>query len=286
MAAAVLILAGCVKQDAVWAPGDITFRPLIGHDTRAMESVPFPQDRTFNVWATDQNNGTYIDAEEISYGADGWVSSKKWPRYALEFVACWPVDLDVEFSPTKGLQLEGFDCSNGNVDILFAHGAEDDADDDVAVLSFDHILSRVDFRMTHSLPADMHVRLKKIELVGFASKGDYGTRKKGEWSVDAYDFSYVVYDAGETDGIDISTGTATYIGEEFYVIPQLCTTSLNVTYDLRYGRAGWVPQEETIKTIETIWEPSKHYTYTVNLRTDKMTHTTGISSWDDREKIR
>lgn len=289
IAAATLILAGCVKQGTEWTPANIAFRPLIGHDTRAVESVPFPQDRSFKVWAVNQNDGIYLDggiyldAEEITYGEDGWVSSKKWPRHELDFEACWPTYLPIEFSRSNGLQLKNFDCSNGDVDILIARASVNDEVDGISILRFDHILSRVDFRMLHSLPDGISVRVKKIEMIGFASKGDYNTTRKDEWTIGDKDFSYVVYDAGEGDGIDINAGTAGYISEEFYVIPQDCTASLKVTYELRYGTAVWVPQTESIESLETFWEPSTHYTYTINLRTDKLTHTTGISSWTNRE---
>jgi hypothetical protein len=287
--AAALVLSGCVKQGTEWAPETIAFRPLIGHDTRAVESVPFPQDRSFKVWAKSQNagmyldGGMYLDAEEISYGEDGWVASKKWPRHELEFEACWPTDLAVEFSPANGLQLRDFDCSKGDLDILMAHASDNDEIDGFSVLRFDHILARIDFRMVHSLPESMSVRLKRMELRGFANKGDYNTKKKDEWTVNAYEDSYVVYDAGQTDGIEIGSGTASYIGGERYVIPQMVITSLDVTYELRYGTAGWVPQTESIDVIETIWDPSKHYRYTITLRTDRLTHTTGISSMENIE---
>lgn len=282
LAAAASLLSGCVKQESTWAPSDIVFKPLIGHDTRAVESVHFPQDRSFNVWALGQGTGTYLDGEQISYGDEGWVSSKKWPREALEFEACWPVDLDVEYTAYNGLQLKDFDCRKGDVDILVAHGSGTGENDGVIILRFDHILSRVEFRMLHSLSETISVRLKKIEMIGLAGKGDYNIKKKDGWSVGAYDYSYVVYDAGEGEGIDITAGDAKYIGEEFYVIPQPCTASLEVTYDIRYNNANWLPQTEVIDNLETFWEPSKHYTYTVNLRMDKLTHTTGISSWNNQ----
>lgn len=284
LAAAASILSGCLKQEAAWTPTNITFEPLIGHDTRAVESVPFPQDKTFAVWAMKEGTGdVYINGEEISYGADGWVSDLKWPRHGLDFEACWPLDIGMEFTDYNGLQLKGFDCRNGDVDILIAHGSGNGENDGAAVLRFDHILSRVEFRMLHSLAESMSVRLKKIEMIGFAGKGDYNVKKKDGWSVSEYDFSYVVYDAGSSDGIDITAGTAQYVGEEFYVIPQACTASLAVTYDIRYDNANWVPETMTIENLETYWEPSKHYTYTVNLCMDKLKHTTGISSWNNRE---
>ena len=285
VAAAVALLSGCVEQETTRTTSNIAFRPLIGHDTRAVESVPFPQDLSFKVWASTQATGeTYIDAEEIGYTADGWTSSHKWPYESLNFEACWPTDLAVEFTAHNGLQLKDFDCTTGDTDILIARSTSDDLIDGVSILRFDHILSRVEFRMTHSLSEGMYVRLKKIEMVGFAGKGDYNVKRKNDWSTGANDFSYVVYDAGNTDGIEITSGSTQYIGEEFYVIPQTCTASLEVTYDIRYGTANWIPQTEVIESLNTFWDPSKHYTYTVNLRMDKLTHTTGISSWNNREE--
>ena len=285
LAAAVALLSGCVNLDTIRTTSNIAFKPLIGHDTRAVESVPFPEDQTFKVWASTNATGqTYIDAEEISHTEQGWFSSKKWPFEDLNFQACWPTDLAVGFTAHNGLQLNDFDCTSGDTDILIAGASSKDMIDGVSTLTFDHILSRIEFRMLHSLSDDMSVRLKKIEMIGFAGKGDYNTKNKNEWSTDANDFSYVVYDAGNTDGIDITSGTAQYIGEEFYVIPQVCTASLEVSYDVRFGTANWIPQTETIESLKTFWEPSKHYTYTVNLRMDRLTHTTGISSWNNLEE--
>lgn len=286
LVAAALLLSGCVKQEATWAPVNISFKPLIGHDTRAVESVPFPQDRSFNVWAAGQLNNIYLDKEEITYGSEGWVASKLWPRHNLSFAAYWPTEIPMEYSPVKGLQLKDFDCSKGNVDILIASTEANIEESEVVTLRFDHILSRVDFRMTHSLSEGMSVRLKKIDMIGYGSEGNYNVQIANGWHVKNDDFTYHVYDAGQTDGIDIPSGSAQYIGEEFYVIPQICTAVLEVTYELRYGSANWVPQTEVTEPLDTYWDPSKHYTYTLNLRMDKLTHTTGISSWDDKENLK
>jgi hypothetical protein len=47
--------------------------------------------------------------------------------------------------------LQDVDIVDVDVDILVATVIDDNEDDDVVVLSFDHILSRVEFRMLHSL---------------------------------------------------------------------------------------------------------------------------------------
>jgi hypothetical protein len=184
----------------------------------------------------------------------------------------------MDFTPSNGLQLENFDCSSGDVDILLARAYDDNEEDDVVILNFEHILSRVEFRMIHSLSEGMAVRIKKITMAGFADDGEYNTKVQDDWLVGDNDFTYVVYDAGETDGIDIYSGDAQYVGEEFYVIPQPSFASVQIEYDVRYGTANWVPQTDMIKSVMTHWEQNKHYTYTLNLRMDKLTHTTGISS--------
>ena len=278
---AVSLVSGCMRQDSILYYDNITFKPLIGHDTRAVESVPFPKDRTFAVWAVTDNNKVYIEEEQISYSNE-WKSVRKWDSEKLNFHACWPMDIGMSLSEQNGLQLKGFDCRQGDVDILVARGYGSPNDDDEVVLQFDHILSRVEFRMLHSLAESMKVRLKKIEMIGFAGEGDYNTICEDDWSTNKFDFSYVVYDAGDGEGIEIQGGIPQYIGEDFYVIPQLCDASLRVTYDVRYGTANWIPQSEEIEHLETYWEPSKHYTYTINLCMNSLKHTTGISSWDNR----
>lgn len=284
VASALMLLSGCMMLDTMRTAGNIAFKPLIGHDTRAVESVPFPQDRSFKVWSVNQASGDiHIQGETISHSSEGWVSSKLWTLDQMYFEAHWPEDLPMTFSKSDGLQLKDFDCSNGDIDILVAKAYETSEDDDVVILNFDHILSRVEFRMKHSLPEEMSMRLKKITMIGYANKGDYNTKVKNGWSEGENDFSYVVYDSGEADGIDIFTGEAQYIGEEFYVIPQPCYAALQVDYEVRFGEATWVPQTETIESLKTHWEPGKHYTYTVNLTMEKLTFTTGISSWSNRE---
>ena len=251
--AAALLLSGCVKQEATWAPISISFKPLIGHDTRAVESVPFPQDRSFNVWAVDQANNLYLDREEISYNSEGWIASKLWPRHELSFAAYWPTEIPMEYSPAKGLQLKDFDCSKGDIDILVASANANIEDNEVVTLRFDHILSRVDFRMTHSLPEGMSVRVKKIDMIGYGSEGNYNVKHTNGWDVKNNDFTYHVYDAGQGDGVDVYSASAQYVGEEFYVIPQICTAVLEVTYELRYGSANWVPQTLPLKIEHDVY---------------------------------
>ena len=284
MACAVWLLAGCVgwKHDNT-IPVNIAFRPVIGYDTRATESIPFPEDQTFKVWAQEDFSGAlYIEGEEISYNG-GWKSPKVWTDNDMSFQACWPIDLPVSYSRGSGLQINGFDCRAGDVDILWAKAHSENEIDGVLVLPFDHLLSRVEFRMKHSLSEEMSVRVKKITIKGIAQTGDYNTKKKNQWISTDYDESRVVFDAGNTVGIDIPAGATPYIGDDFYAIPQVSAPMVEVVYDIRFGNAEWIEQSADVGPLDTEWDSSKHYTYTLNLRMDKMVYTSGISSWNNRE---
>ena len=284
MACAVWLLAGCVgwKHDNT-IPVNIAFRPVIGYDTRATESIPFPEDQTFKVWAQEDFSGAlYIEGEEISYNG-GWKSPKVWTDNDMSFQACWPIDLPVSYSRGNGLQINGFDCRAGDVDILWAKAHSENEIDGVLVLPFDHLLSRVEFRMKHSLSEEMSVRVKKITIKGIAQTGDYNTKKKNQWISTDYDESRVVFDAGNTVGIDIPAGATPYIGDDFYAIPQVSAPMVEVVYDIRFGNAEWIEQSAEVGPLDTEWDSSKHYTYTLNLRMDKMVYTSGISSWNNRE---
>lgn len=284
LAAAVLLLASCVgPMQTQRIPVNIGFDPVIGHDTRtAVESVPFPEDGTFNVWAVNQSNGkVYLEDETISYGSNGWLASKKWPQAELTFEAYSPSDLKFDFSKNNGLTLKDFDCSEGNIDILVAQA--DNADmtvDSLVTMTFEHVLSRVEFRMQHSLSSEMSVKVRKIEMIGFASKGTYNSSEDDPWTVGAKEFSYVAFE--DEEGVELSSEPI-YLGEDFYTIPQLCRAKVEVTLDIKFGNASWIPQTEIIKELDTFWEPSTHYTYTLNLTEQKLTYTTGISTWSNRE---
>lgn len=281
---AALLMAGCVGPlQTQRIPVNIGFDPVIGHDTRtAVESVPFPEDGTFNVWAVNQSNGNiHLENETVSYSGNGWLSSKKWPQAELTFDAYSPSELPFEFSKGKGLTLKDFDCSKGATDILVAHA--DNADmtvDSLVTMTFEHVLSRVEFRMQQSLSSEMQVKLRKIEMIGFASKGTYNSQEDEPWTVGTKDFSYVAFE--DQEGVAL-TSDPIYVGDDFYTIPQLCNAKVEVTFDVKFGAAEWIPQTEIIKELDTYWEPSTHYTYTLNLTDQKLTYTTGISTWSNRD---
>ena len=280
MLAGAVLMSSCIALNTDKTTLNIAFRPVIGYDTRAEESIPFPEDRSFRVWAQEGSGSVYMQDERVSYNG-GWTTSYIWPQKDLDFEACWPVDLPVEYSSRKGIQINAFDCTSGDIDILLAKGGSEQVADGILPLRFDHVLSRIEFRMMHSLSDEMSVRLNKIELKGFGNKGDYNVDVNDAWNVREYNSSRVVFESAE--GAMLSKGEPAYFGNEFYTIPQVCVATIEVSYEVKFADATWIPQVETIQKVEIAWDPSKHYTYTLNLCMDKLKHTTGISSWSNRE---
>ena len=284
---AVLLLTGCVGGlRTTKLPVNIGFHPVIGHDTRAAsESVPFPEDESFKVYAESGIlGGYYLDNEEISHTAEGWLASRKWPEAELHFEAYWPTDLNPEYSRSEGLQIRNFNPIEYGRAPLLATAESDYEIDTLVTLRFDYILSRIEFRMLHSLSEDMSVRLTGIEISGFSLSGDYNTKASRDWTTGKASDSYVVFKAAQGQALDIPAGRAAFIGDEFFAIPQSSIASLKVDYEVRFGTAEWVPQSTVIESFSTDWQQSKHYTYTLNLQMDKLTYTTGISSWTNREE--
>lgn len=282
--AAGLMTTGCVagmRTDKI--PVNIGFRPVIGHDTRAEESVPFPEDRQFRIWATDTRTGaTVLNDEAIAHTADGWLASRIWPETELSFTAYWPTDLAPEYKAGEGIVIRSYEATANGIDLLLARNTAEYEADSLVVLNFDHILSRVDFRVKHSLQSGIDVIIRKIELKGFALSGDYGIPTAGSWTVSDASGSHIVYEDTDGNGWPL-TGDATYIGEDFYTVPQLCEAEIIMTCDVRVGNGGWIPDVLTAGPLRTDWESGKQYTYTLNMTDTRLTYTTGISNWNNRD---
>lgn len=278
-------VSGCVSLTNTKIPEKIGFKPVIGHDTRTVveESVPFPQDRSFKVWAKDMSNGEFVlDDETVTYGADGWLLSQTWPDAELSFTAYSPVDLMPDYSHGSSIVLRGFNTYTDKRDILVASVSSRSKDSGLVPLHFEHILSRVDFRLMHSLDENIEIIVKKIELVGFSQSGDYNTSGDGLWKVAAKTDSYVVYDAGDSEGYGL-TRNPVFVGDDFFTIPQLCEAKVVVSYLVRSGSGNWIPEELAIDALNTNWQSGKQYTYTLNMTGARLVYTTGISNWNNRE---
>ena len=275
-------LCGCsFGIDTEKIPMNIGFKPVIGHDTRAEESVPFPTDQSFRVWAVNTTNGnTVLNNDHIVYGANGWMTNYIWPEAELDFAAYWPIDLNPEFDKEKGIIIKNFGADD--IDLLVAREKAVSESDSLVTLHFEHILSRVEFRIKHSLEDHIELILTKIELNGYGKNGNYNEKGSGFWELNTENEGKTIYDAGENPTLKL-TKEAQYIGKDFYTIPQQCTGTATVYFRVKVGDGQWVPDKVTTKPLNTEWESGKQYTYTLNITDTKLAFTTGISNWNNRE---
>lgn len=283
MIVAVMMLFGCsFGEDVTKIPMNIGFKPVIGRDVRAaLESVPFPQDRTFNVWALNTTDGSiYLNKENIAHNSEGWLSLRKWPEAELNFTAYWPIELNPEYNKEKGLIFRDF--SSDDTDLLVAKEKTVYESDTLVTLHFEHILSRVEFRIKHSLEENMELVLTGIELNGYSKTGTYNEKGTGYWEVGAADHSKTIYDGKNNTSFKISKD-AQYIGGYFYTIPQICKATATVYFNVRVNKGDWIPDSATTKTLDTEWENGKLYTYTLNITDKELAFTTGISNWNNRD---
>lgn len=244
--------------------------------------MPFPEDRTFNVWATDQYGTAVLAGETVTHGTAGWMTATPWPESEVLFAAYYPSDLAPQYIPGHGFILNDFTASSDDVEVLLSHETTgEEGTDGIHSLHFEHILSRVDFRVKQSLAGDIEVRAVKAEMIGFGLSGDYNVAGDYKWTVDGTDGRIVIYDALQSDGIAVD-GTPQYIGDQFLVIPQHCKAYIYITFRVRMGGGGWIEDRVSVGPLNTDWQSGKQYTYTMNLTDTKMTYTTGITSWTSK----
>ena len=82
------VLASCISSvELVQKP--IVFNPVIGHEVRSDDmSVPFPEDKTFGVWALDNHLEEFISDREIGFNGVSWTS---------ESLPLWPINYSLTF---------------------------------------------------------------------------------------------------------------------------------------------------------------------------------------------
>lgn len=300
LAAMVAASAGCIKSTKYdKTTGDIRFSPVIGLDTRSGDnSISFPQDRTFSLWAISDDSGNrYLDDVSVSYtGSRGWTpaGAPLWPYgESLKFVAYWPSTLQASCASDGTLKIGSFsidDPSSEDNDILVTDLTKSyDKTDSIVSLRFHHALAKVDFRVAHALGSEVSVRVEKIVLRGMKTAGSYDSSEDFPWSVSGDRSDIVIFEA-EGDGTDISYLTPLQLGGTYSVIPQESAASIEVTYALSSGGSGWLTGQK-MSTPDVSdkhpdgylegWEPDRHYTYTLIIREDKISYSTAKSSWDN-----
>lgn len=249
-------------------------------------SVPFPEDKTFGVWALDNQSAEFISDREVGCKDGLWSSESLtlWPTNStLTFYAYSPCSLPVRFS--KGVMtLDGFDVTRDGDDVLFAQTASGLTSVEGEVkLPFRHALSRMDMRIASGYGADVKVRIDRIVLRNVATVGNYDSSKYQKWTVDESTATDIVFYDSERDGQFLAGPEMQFIGELHTIIPQKLGSVIELQYAFQVDGSDWIDaQKDVTEEIKITWEPGRYYTYSLTINERKLAYTTGIGHWSER----
>lgn len=286
-----LIASACISSvELVQRP--IVFEPVIGSEVRSSSdidmSVPFPEDKSFGVWALDsRSGGKYIDDQQIrcSGGIWGDESLPFWPTSSsLTFYAYAPYDLAMRLEGGN-LVLEGFDVREDGAEVLFAKTSSPLTSSEGEVkLPFIHALAKLDVRVANGFGADVDVRIDRILLRGVAMRGDFHSIRYPYWKADESSAVDITIFDSERDGQFLAGPTMQFIGDVHTIIPQGLTPSIELTYAFRVDEGEWIDgQTDTAELRDVFWEPGRYYTYSLRINEMKLSCTTGIGHWNERK---
>ena len=269
------------------AQSPIVFNPVIGHEVRSTEmSIPFPEDKTFGVWAVDNNTGrTFIHDHEISCTSGLWTSEylPLWPDSELKFHAYSPFNLSVGYS-NGAIVLDSFNIGKDGEEFMYAQtSSPQGANEGKVKLQFSHALSRIDMRIKSGFGEDFDVRIDKVILKRVAETGNFNSLRYPQWTTDESSIKDIIIFDSERDGNFLAGPNMQYIGDLHTIIPQKSGSSIQVYYSFRIDDGDWIDgQSESTSEIIVQWEPGRYYTYSLTINEVKLSYTTGIGQWTDK----
>ena len=283
-----MVLASCVSTTNLEQTA-IVFNPVIGNEVRSENmSVPFPEDKTFGVWAMENDKSTeYICDQEIGYAEGLWTSGSLplWPASSsLTFYAYSPYDLPVSFKDGV-MMLDDFDVTCDGDEFLFAWTASElTAMHGNVKLPFQHALSRIDMRIASGYGDGVQVRVDRIILKNVSVAGDFNSARHPYWTVDESTAADVVIFDSVRDGEFLAGTRMQFVGKLQTVIPQKSGSFIELHYSFRMDGGDWITgQKDATGKISVGWEPGRYYTYSLTINEVNLSYTTGIGLWSERE---
>ena len=282
------LATACIsKVERVQTP--IVFNPVVGNEVRSTDmSVPFPEDKTFGVWASGNKSvGTFIADKEICCTDGVWVSESLpfWPsNSSLRFLAYSPYGLQMQLEDGN-LVMKGFDVHKNDTEVLFATTPSGLTSEQGEVkLPFTHALSKLDVRVANRFGSEIDLRIDRIALKGVAMRGDFNSSRHPYWKVDESTLEDVLIFDSERDGQFLAGTTMQFIGGVHAVIPQGLEPYFELVYAFRVDEGEWIDgQQESVQLRGVYWEPGRYYTYSLGINEEKVSYTTGIGHWNGRK---
>ena len=146
-----------------------------------------------------------------------------------------------------------------------------------------HALTKLDMRVVNGYGTDMDIRIDRILLRGVAVRGDFSSARYPYWRADeASTVDVIIFDS-ERDGQFLAGPTMQFIGDINTIIPQGLNPSVEISYSFRVDEGDWIDgQTDSAQLRDVFWEPGRYYTYSLRLSEMKLSCTTGIGHWNER----
>jgi len=270
--AGIAMMAGCTnKRNPYESDERLAFNPVVNMLTKADTTTAYPDGSVFGLigytlpsgssWENNSAKATQIyDHAPVSNAGEYWQPSdpslvKPLQRLSMIAYSPYEVDANVSCDMTNGLQIKGFDINNNSSDIMFADPVYDynlSESKGIIQLPFTKVLTEISFFAFSDLSSGMSLRLKKLTLSGFRTKGDFVQLPDAEWTLSGDATELVVYDAGSSDGLEISdtperTGQ---IGITTMMIPQVFNSVLVAEY--QYVNSAGIAYNDKTDTLKYI----------------------------------
>ena len=280
------VFCSCSKRTE-YNPGPIDFNPVIGTQVRAeIDYSEFPSSESFQIWGWDDDSDLYIPGETISNNAGVWRSKVLWPDesdVAFQALATRGKSLDVQVSDDC-LSIDNFESPASGIDLLYAAKTYTACRGDYAPvqLSFDHVLSKVDFRAINGMADDVMMRLDRLTLHSVHTTASFRTPGgEVEWNPTEakVDYNILTPDAPLSLGRELD-----YVGDYMLFVPQ----NDNIVIDLEFSFSidegeVWVEhQHMTTEPFAADWATGNYITYSLVITQHELTVTRGISNWNNR----
>ena len=315
---AVATLASCTKDESFYTEQDseIKLAPVTSMATKAYEPVygsidgtNYPSTENFKVTAywsnpgkADQTNVVYLNNVDFTNKGKYWggTTTYYWPKNGHLQFACYSpatvanVDHEV-VSDTYKVEYTQTNVTSETVDFLLAPKTQpytaETATENVSVV-FEHALSWITLQVKAANPeAARAFTIHDMIINGVNTTGTLSAKMSDgiqytEWSAQA---TPAAYDVVKGESIDV-TAVAAIVEDEprgTVVIPQVPTT-LTINYTQKAmegtpeltGQTVNVPLELDDET-NNIWEPGKHYIYTVIFDLDEILINPSVEDWED-----
>ncbi len=316
---AVSALASCAKSGIVYeADSEIRLSPNVAPATRApyfgaITSPDYPVSENFDVygyWAEDWTNGkivNYLVSETEDSGVEFvckgnyWTGVKPyhWPKDgSLKFACYSPSTQNIKHNyPTDTYSKAGYEQpfeTDKTWDLLLApttaaYTAES-ASENVPV-AFEHALAWITFQVKAKDAVSAGVfDIKKVTIKNVCTKANFEVKMSDgiqydEWEKQSEKKDIVVFDASQVvtqEAKDIETNPDGTI-----IIPQPTEgTVLVVDYTQLAipGSTAELTDQQitlplTLNPTNSVWEPGKHYTYTLTFKLDEIRIKPTVKPW-------